>query len=300
MKRILSILLVLLLALGASALAEAAPADAAISVVDGNGHTVVLDAYPERIISLTPSNTEILFALGLGDKVVGVDASSDYPPEVAGLEIMGDYAGPNLESIVAAEPDVVFAGRYLADDAMQELDRFGIPVVCNDEDTYDGIAAGIQLVADVTGADASAVLADMEAAQSAALAQVVAREEPLKVYYAVSFGEYGDYTAGPGTFIDEMIAMAGGVNVAGGAEMAWPSYSLEQLIVDDPDVIIISDYIGDRTTLAEQLSASEGYKELRCVQAGNVFCLDGNTSSRPAPRINEALADLVEILNSVK
>ena len=300
MKKLLTIILALMLALSAFALAEPAEQSEAFTVVDDLGRTVEIAAIPERIISLTPSNTEILFALGLGDKVVGVDSSSDYPAEAADLEIVGDYSGPNLEAIVAAEPDLVFASTYLSPETLEQMEKLDLTVVCCQKDLYDAIGEGIQLVADATGADAAPVLEAMEDAKAAALEQVVEREKPLKVYFALGFGEYGDYTVGPGTFIDALITLAGGVNVAGNADTPWPSYSMEQIVLDDPDVILISDYIGDRTTLVEQLSAAEGYKDLRCVQEGHVYCVDDDTTSRPAPRINDALAEIVEILNSIE
>ena len=300
MKKCLSVLLVLLLALSCTAYADAVPAEEGIVVVDDLGRTVELPAYPERIVSLTPATTEILFALGVGDKLVGVDSSSDYPEEAASLEIVGDYSGPNLEAIVAAGPDVVFASTYLSEEQIAAFTDVEIPVICSQKDAYDDIAAGIELVAEVVGADATPVLEAMAADKDAALEAIAAREEPLKVYFCLGFGEYGDYTAGPGTFIDSLITLAGGVNVVTDPSNPWPSYSLEQLILDDPDVILISDYIGDRTTLVEQLKEAEGYKELRCVQAGNVFCVDDDTTSRPAPRINQALAEIVEIFNSVQ
>lgn len=289
-RRFLVLALSLMLIFSALAFAEET-----VTVIDGMGREVAIASAPERVVSLTPANTEILFALGVGDKLVGVDSVSDYPAEVAGLPIVGDYSGPNIEAIVAADPDVIFASTKLQADLIAELENLGYVVVCNEPDAYDEIIPGVQLIADVMGADSAGVIAAMEAEKDAALAVVTLRETPLKVYFAVSFGEYGDYSAGPGTFIDDMITMAGAVNVAGGAEYAWPMYSIEQLIIDDPDVILISDYMGDGS-LIELLAATEGYKDLRCVQEGHVYAIDANTSNRPAPRINEALAQIVEAL----
>lgn len=295
MKKTLALVLALLLALSVSALAESAP----ISVVDGLGRTVELAAAPQKLVSLTPANTEILFALGLGDKVVGVDASSDYPPEAASCAIVGDYSGPNLEAIVAAEPDVVFASTKLQQEAIEEMEKLGLTVICNEPNSYNDIAVGVQLIADATGADASAVLAAMDESKTAALAALEPRETPLKVYVAISFGEAGDFSVGPGTFIDDMLTMSGAINVASQFDFAWPMYSIEQLVLDDPDVILVSDYTGDGSLL-EQFKAAQGYKDLRCVQEGHVYALDANTSSRPAPRINEALAQIVAVLNAVE
>ena len=300
MKKLLSVLLALMLALSVTALADAAEAVEEISFTDDLGRTVTLADYPERIVSLTPATTEILFALGVGDKVVGIDSSSDYPEEAASLEVVGDYSGPNMEAIVAAEPDLVFASTYLSEDQLAAFENAELTVACCQKDAWDDIPAGIEMIAEAVGADAAPVLEAMEKEKAEALSAVVEREEPLKVYFALGFGEYGDYSAGPGTFIDALIGLAGGQNVVTDPANPWPSYSLEQLVLDDPDVILISDYIGDRTTLVEQLSASEGYKDLRCVQNGQVYCVDDDTTSRPGPRVYEALKDIVEILNGVQ
>ncbi len=291
-QKILSLFLAVLLMLSCAALAEETPA----AVVDGMGRSVEIPAQPQTVVSLSPANTEILFALGAGDKVVGVDASSDYPAEALEIDKVGDYSGPNLEAIVALKPDVVFASTTLQTEIIDQLTELGVTVVCNEPTAYADIASGIQLVADVMGLDASELLASMEAAKAAALEKAVSGESKPKVYFALSFGEYGDWSAGSGTFIDDMITLAGGVNVAASSTEAWPMYSIEQLVADDPDVILVSDFMGDGS-LIEALKNTDGYKDLRCVKEGRVYAVDANTSSRPAPRINEALEQIVAALN---
>lgn len=291
-QKILSLFLAVLLMLSCAALAEETPA----AVVDGMGRSVEIPAQPQTVVSLSPANTEILFALGAGDKVVGVDASSDYPAEALEIDKVGDYSGPNLEAIVALKPDVVFASTTLQTEIIDQLTELGVTVVCNEPAAYADIASGIQLVADVMGLDASELLASMEAAKAAALEKAVSGESKPKVYFALSFGEYGDWSAGSGTFIDDMITLAGGVNVAASSTEAWPMYSIEQLVADDPDVILVSDFMGDGS-LIEALKNTDGYKDLRCVKEGRVYAVDANTSSRPAPRINEALEQIVAALN---
>ena len=116
----------------------------------------------------------------------------------------------------------------------------------------------------------------------------------MRVYFALSFGESGDLSAGKGTFIDELIAMAGGENVAAGSEYAWPMYSLEGIVAADPDVILISDY-GDGTVV-EQFCALPGYGELRAVQEGHVYALTDDLISRPGPRIAEGFQQVADAL----
>ncbi|NLG26108.1 MAG: ABC transporter substrate-binding protein [Clostridiales bacterium] len=279
--------MVLALALALALSCAAAAAGFPVTLVDGGGREVTLDSQPQKIVSLSPSNTEILFALGVGDRVIGVDAVSNHPPEVAGIDIVGDYSGPNVELILSLAPDVIFASNHLQADAIAQLTSLGAQVISVEAAAYDAIPASIQLIADAVGADAQPVLDAMAAKQAEVLAnQPVASP---KIYFALSFGEGGDWTAGPGTFIDDMIAMAGGVNVAASAGAPWAQYSLEQLIADDPDVILISSYADG---LVEQFSAAEGYRELRAVKEGHVYAINADTSSRPAPRIVEALSDI--------
>lgn len=280
MRKLLYVMLALLLVCQAG-LAEG------MAVTDGMGRDVVFDSAPQTCVSLTPANTEILFALGLSGRVLGVDNQSDYPGEAAALGCkLGDYYAPNVEAIVALQPDVVFASDKLQQDAIDQLGALGLKVVCNDPTSFEGVAPGIELIAQVMGADAAPLTAAIQGAVDAV--RNGAPAGPVKVYFALSFGEYGDYTAGPGTFIDDMIALSGGVNVAGGMPVSWPQYSIEQLVTDDPDVILVSDYAGDGS-IERQLMATPGYDSLRAVAEGRVYGVDANITSRPGPRIGEAL-----------
>lgn len=261
-----------------------------LNVTDGMGREIAFDKTPETCVSLTPANTEILFALGLGDQVIGVDNQSDYPEAAFAVENrLGDYYAPNIEAIVALAPDVVFASDKLQRDVIDQLESLGLKVVSNDPTNFDGIAPGIELIAQVMGADASRITGDIKAAKE---------EVTVKVYFALSFGEFGNYTAGPGTFIDEMISLCRGTNVAGYMPVPWPQYSMEQLIQDDPDLIIVSDYMGDGS-LEQQLMQTPGYDALRCVREGHVYGIDANITSRPGPRIGEALRAISELMDRV-
>ena len=251
-----------------------------VAIVDGLGREVSIAGVPERVISLTPANTEILFALGCGDKLIGVDSQSDYPAEALGIETkVGDYYSPNVEAIVALNPDVVFASTTLQQPVVEQLESLGLTVVCNDPTALLDIPAGIEMIAKVMGADAGSITGNIAEKIDSA---------KTKVYFALSFGEYGNYTAGPGTFVDDILGLLRCENVAHGSPVSWPEYTMEQLIADDPDLILVSDYLGDASVLA-QLSQEPGYAELRCVKAGHVYAVDANITSRPGPRIAEAI-----------
>ncbi len=290
MKRFLSWLLVLTvcLTLGVGALAQTYP----LTVVDTAGNTVEIAAEPKTVVSLAASNTEILYALGVGDKVVGVDAFSDHPAEaLENAAVVGDYNGPNVESILALDPDVVFASNYLQQEAIDALKAVGVAVVSVEATAYDDIIPSIRLVADVMGVSADAVIEKMNAEQAEALT-LRDRCEGKTVYFALSFGEWGDWTAGDGTFIDGMLTMLGAKNIAAGLGVAWPQYSVEQLLEKDPDVILVS---GGEAS-AEAFCAFETYQALTAVKEGRVYGVDANTSSRPSQRITLALKEFAECI----
>lgn len=293
MKSRLSLVLALMLALTltlcpAASMAEAQP----VEVIDALGRAVTVEGVPEKIVSLSPSNTEILFALGVGDKVVGVDSYSDYPAEAAAIENkVGDYTGPNVELIVSLEPDIIFADDTLQQDAIDQLSELGMTVVAVTGKTYADVPAAIQLVADCVGADAAPVLDDMEAVKAEALA-LAEGGESKSVYFALSFGEYGDWTSGTGTFVDDMLNMLGATNVGAELGAGWMSISLERLLEVDPDVILVP---GDQA-MVDSFMQTEAYAALSAVKNGTVYAVDANMSQRPGPRIAQALREFAGIL----
>ena len=260
-----------------------------VTVTDMLGGEVTVEQEPQRIVSLAASNTEILYALGVGDRLVGVDAYSDYPEEAKGIAQVGDYSGPNVEAILALEPDVIFASRKLQAEVIEQLQSLGAVVVSLESTAYEDIYRSIELAAAVTGCDASSLMESMRAQQ--AEAESLAAAEKPSVYFCLGFGEYGDYTCGKGSFVTEVLELAGYEVVTAGVEVPWPSYSLEQLAADDPDYILVS---GDQAT-ADAFCAAEGYRELRAVKEGRVFPVDANVSSRPGPRITQFMLDAAKL-----
>ncbi len=283
--RFLAILaLVLSLCLGASA----------ATVTDLTGREVNV-ASAQRIVSLTPSNTEILFALGLGGRVVGVDAYSNYPAEAAAIEFKcGDYAGPNAELIISLKPDLILAGNKLQADAIAQLESLGLIVLAAEADTYAGIPDSIRLIASAAGVDPNPLLNGM-AQKEKAILDAVAGKTPSTVYYAVSFGDWGDYTVGPGSFIYEVMEKIGALPVTSDSPVPWPMYSLEQLVANNPQVILL----GADETRAAEFYVQEGYKDLPAVKAGRVYAIDPDIISRPAPRVLDAMEQMAEAVYGI-
>lgn len=287
-----ALLMALALMLALSPVLTGAEAAQPVDIIDSLGRAVTIESVPERIVSMSPSNTEILYALGAGDRVVGVDTYSDYPEEAAALESkVGTYTEPNVELIVSLEPDIVFADNNLQQDTIDQLESLGVTVVSVTGTTYDDVPKAIELVAQCIGADATQVLADMEATRQQALA-LVNGDESKTVYYALSFGEYGDWTSGEGTFADDMINMLGATNVGAELGQGWLSISLEKLLEADPDVILIP---GDET-MVESFKSDASYAELSAVKNGAVYAVDMNMSQRPGPRLAQALLEFAQIL----
>jgi iron complex transport system substrate-binding protein len=265
----------------------------ATAVTDLAGTEITLPEKVERIVSLSPSTTEILAELGALDKVVGVDAYSNYPDAANAIEKMGDYNGVNIELVVAAEPDVVLTAGKLQADAMEKLSELNIPVIACEATEYAQIPDSIRLIGKVVEKEdeAEALIEGIKAAE-----QENARDgEPLKVYYVMSYGDYGNWTSGPGSFINEMIKIAGGHPITEDADPSapWMDYSIEAMVAGDPDVIIMAQSLGDPSVL----SAAAGYKDMRAVKEGRVYTINDDIINRPGPRVKEAIAAISEILD---
>ena len=268
-----------------------APA-AGVSVTDMAGAEVTVEK-ADRIVSLTPAGTEIVCALGAAKQLVGIDAYSNYPEITQSIEIVGDFNGPDVEKVTALEPDVVLAGTGLQQDAVDKLGEMGITVVVVEATAFDDIPKSIELVGKIVGMEdvAEQVTADIDAAVKSA--QDNQPSEEKTVYYAMSYGDMGNWTSGPGSFINTMIELAGGKCITADQAAPWIEYSLEDLAAADPDIILLDSSMGSTEALAEVA----GYKDLTAVRNGNVYAIDADVFTRPGPRIGEAVLEISEILN---
>jgi iron complex transport system substrate-binding protein len=263
------------------------------TVTDMLGREVTVGA-TDTIVSLVPSATEILFALGVGDRVVGVDASSNYPEEALDIEVVGDYNGPDVEKVVALEPDIIFCGNTLQTDQITDLENLGLTVVATEAVAFEDIPKSIEMMGGILGKqdEAAAVVNTINAAIGEAEANAPA--EAPTVYYAMSYGDMGNWTSGPGSFINTMIEIAGGVPVTQDAEAAWLEYPIEQLVSDDPDIILISSDMGSS---ADDIAQVAGYSDLTAVKDGQVYVMQADILSRPGPRIADAILAISKALN---
>lgn len=264
-----------------------------VEVTDFKGRSIVLDKVPEKIVSLSPSNTEILFALGAGSKVVGVTSYCDYPEEAKKVEQVGTFDGPNMELIKKVQPDVVLAG-YIQEEAVKALEAMGITVIVTEAESFEGIYQSIGIIGKITGTDAKAeeLIADMKRKIADIEAKTKDKEKPT-VFYVV----WADplTTAGSKTFINDVIKAAGGINVAEKVE-SWAKYSVEELVKDNPEMLVAALHSTDKGMTKEDLSKNQVFSKLECVKQGKVHVMsDDNVISRPGPRIVQAVEEMHKV-----
>jgi iron complex transport system substrate-binding protein len=277
------------------------PVSAATTLTDSLGREVTLASAPTRIVSLAPSNTEILFAIGAGDLLVGRDDFSDYPPAALDVPSIGSlYPSVNAEVIVDLEPDLVLAAGITNPADVELLANLGLTVYATSfAVNLDDIYADILALGTLTGRDAqaAAVVADMQARVTAITGQSASITERPLVFYEIDATEPSrPWTAGPDTFVDQLISMAGGENAGNIASDQYAQLSLEQLVAQDPDIIVLGSatYGGQTPALVAQRAGWDG---LSAVRSGTVHAFDDNLVTRPGPRIVEGLEALARLIH---
>ncbi|MBE3596656.1 MAG: ABC transporter substrate-binding protein [Hydrogenibacillus sp.] len=269
-------------------------AESAIRAVDATGTTVELERPPERIVTLLPSLTETVAALGGLSRLVGVTANDNYPPEVTKLPKVGDMT-VDAERVLALRPDLVLAGRHHAEGVVPKLRAFGVPafVVDDQAKSLEDVFASIGVVAELLGESArgKALAFDLKAKVERLKAEVaeIPAEARRSAFVALS-PPPELYTAGGDTFIGAVLETAGVQNVAGKAG-GWPLWSAEDVVAQDPAVILIVGPSDDATARQSWLSYP-GLSALQAVREGRVAVVDADRLSRPGPRIVEALYEV--------
>lgn len=262
-----------------------------LTITDSEGTEITLELEPQKVVSMAPNITEVMFNLGVEDKLVGRTDYCDYPAEAADIVSVGTLTTPDIEKIVSLEPDVVIASTHFSEESEKKLSGLGIKVIVLYEE-YDitGVYTMIEILGTALNVNdkATKTVSEMKSTIDETVAVINGLEAP-SVYYVVGFGEYGDYTAGGDTFIGQLITLAGGNNIANGVS-GW-SYTLESLLEADPDVIIIDNNMKDAFTTAEN------YKDLTAVKNGNVYGIDKSILERQGYRNAEGTRILAEIFH---
>jgi iron complex transport system substrate-binding protein len=251
-------------------------------VFDDLGRLVAINGTPQRIISLAPSNTEILFALGLGDKVVGVTDYCDYPPEALDKEKVGGYVNPDIEKIVALNPDLVLVAYGTPIDVINAMVGLGLTVFGIKTTDLDDLLNDIRRVGEITDkeVEAQALTFEMESRIQAVTNQTEELEQRPRVFYIVWHDPL--WTAGSGTFINELIEKAGGVNICQNIT-GYATISIEEVVALNPEIIIASEWSYDWAMNATELASTNAS------QTGRIYTLDDDLVQRPGPRLVEGL-----------
>ncbi len=276
------------------------PAPAPITLTDGLGRTVTLKSPAQRVVSLTPATTEILFAVGAGSQVIGRDMFSDYPAEAQSVsDIGGSWGEYNLEAIVALQPDLVLAGGINPPELVASLEGLGLTVYfLPNPATLEELYANLETVGSLTGheAEAAALVGSLQARVAAVDEKIMPLSYAPTVYYELdATNPTKPFTAGPGTFVDLLIARAGGINIGSALSGQWAEISLEELVVQNPAIIILGDSAYGETP--EKVAARPGWESLAAVQNGQIFPFDDNLVSRPGPRLVDGLEALAKLLH---
>ena len=237
-----------------------------------------------RIVSLAPSSTEILYAIGAGADLVGLDQYSDWPPEAARVASVGSDLSPSVERIMALKPDIVFiATSANSRDVPAELERLGVRVFISRVETLDGLWRDIAATADAVGRHAAGVaLVDkLRARVAAAHARVAALPAPkvLVVVWADPLTVVGGHS-----FVDDAIRAAGGDNIAGDAQQPYPQYSVERMLARAPEVVVVGSHKGGPT-----LAPLTAHPSLPAVKNGRIHSVDGDLLFRPGPRLVDGI-----------
>jgi len=257
---------------------------------------VTINYPPKRIISLAPSITEILFAIGLDEEIIGVTKFCDYPPKAKGKTKVGGYYNPSLEMIVSLKPDLVVAAADGPNEShIKKLANLDIPFFVIKPRTVDEIIEAMNTLAEVTGKEATAkkTIAKIKERVDQIDKQVksIPIEKRLKVFYALDHTDL--YTTGKNTFANDLIVRAGGINIASDSN-GWFKYSLESLVLKNPDIIITGRM--EKQKHEDIVAMWQKYKMLPAVADNRIYTIDNNWLSRPGPRAIDALEKMVELL----
>ncbi len=267
-----------------------------LTVQDATGESFTFEQAPQRIVSTSPAETEILFALGLGEQVVGVSDFDNYPEEATTKEKVGSITKPNEEAIIALQPDLVVTGISMPEDVLNKFRSLDLVMYKTDPKSIDDVMNNILQMGIIANRqqEAEALVASMkeDVERVAAAVAGVAEADKKKVYVEFSPG----WSVGKGEFMDELITLAGGINVAGDTE-GWNQINEETIVQKNPDVILFTLGVTDSEsgkTLEEMIKGRSGWDQITAIAENRVVGLDQDVLSRPGPRITQGLVEVAK------
>jgi cobalamin transport system substrate-binding protein len=269
----------------AIASATATPAAFPATLTDFQNRSVTIPQKPQRIVSIGPSITEFLFAIGAGARVIGTDDFSDEPAAAKSLEKLGGIK-VSFEKVVALKPDLVLIVKF-SDGTIEKLASAGLLVMVVDPQSVGDVARTATLLGKATGDDGSALAAKIDQQIQVLKAKVAGATTKPRVYHEIDASDPTKiFTVGPGSYIADLIDIAGGVNIAAKATSAYPQLSAEEILRADPEVIVLAG--ADYAAKPAQVKARAGWSAISAVKNDRIGVIPPNLIDRPGPRVGEA------------
>jgi len=263
-----------------------------LTVKDDTGFELTLQQAPTAVVSLAPSETETLYAIGAGEQVVGVDEYSNFPEEAATKAKIGDMA-VNIEAVAALNPDLVVASSSMNFEAIEQLRALNISVYATDPLTYDAVVAKIEMLGKIMNkqSEAAKVAQHMQSVKEQVVASV--KDAPAKkVYLEFAAG----WTVGTGTFLDELITLAGGQNIAG-SQAGWFEVSAETVVTENPEIIIYPVLGEEPNPILAAIESRPGWEAIDAMKNGSLHAVTEDPLVRVGPRLADGLLELVSVIH---
>lgn len=271
-----------------------------ITLMDGLNREISIDAPVERVVTLLPALSEIVCALGDEEKLVARDLNSDYPATIEELPIISNPdMSLNYEQLIALEPDMIFASDLIRLDQIADLEKLGLSVYwLNEPESFEEMYESIHEIALVLGREneADSLCENLESRRQVVLDKMESVDTFPAVFFEIDGSDPSKpWTAGKGSFIDELIREAGGHNIAGKTEGAWLQIATEFLIIEDPEIILLAD--AEYGTTPESVKARDGWGSIHAIRENAIYEIDPDIFSRPGPRLVNALESLAMLFH---
>ena len=269
----------------ATATAAATAAAFPATVTDFQNRSVTVPMRPERVVSIGPSITEFLFALGAGPRVVGVDDFSDEPAAASKLEKVGGIK-VNFEKVVSLKPDLVLSVKF-SDGTIEKLAGAGLLVLVVDPQSAGDVARTAILLGRAIGSDGETMARDIQKRVDDVRSKTTSATTKPRVYHEIDASDPTKiFTVGPGSYIHDLIEIAGGANIAARATSAYPQLSAEEILRSDPEIIVLA--AADYSAKPDQVAARAGWSAISAVKNKRIVTIAPNLINRPGPRVGEA------------
>ncbi len=273
-----------------------APTEAAaaypLTLEDETGTSITFEQAPEKVVTLVPSETEAIYAIGAGEQVVGVDEWSNYPEEAVSKPKIGDMT-TNIEAVIALNPDLVLASSSMNTEAIAKLRELNITVYATNPTTYDAVVAKIENLGKIMNKqEEAAAVADHMRSVKQQVTDAVKDAEKKSVYLEFSPG----WTVGSGTFLDELITIAGGTNIAAGTP-DWYEVSAEEVVTQNPQLIIYPIMEGDPHPIVAAIESRPGWDVIEAVKTKQMFAVTQDPLVRVGPRLADGLLEVAKVIH---